>query len=86
MDSKATCVMICGNLYLDKIKFNICINAHLHRFSYHPKGSQECKYPIFIGGGNQLKDTTVIILQKKGKGLNIKILNAKGKTLLDITE
>jgi hypothetical protein len=39
---------------------------------------------VIIGGGNSLKDATVIILEKKKNELKIKVLNAQGETLLDI--
>lgn len=78
---------LCNDLWrpvLEKAPFDICLNAHLHKYAYYPKGSQKCSYPVIIGGGNSLKDATVIILEKKKNGLKIKVLNAQGETLLDI--
>ena len=78
---------LCNDLWrpvLEKAPFDISLNAHLHRYAYHPKGSQKCAYPVIVGGGNSLKDATVIILEKKKNELKIKVLNAQGETLLDI--
>ena len=78
---------LCNDLWrpvLEKAPFDVCLNAHLHKYAYYPKGSQKCSYPVIIGGGNSLKDATVIILEKKKNELKIKVLNAQGETLLDI--
>ena len=78
---------LCNDLWrpvLEKAPFDISLNAHLHKYAYYPKGSQKCSYPVIIGGGNSLKDATVIILEKKKNELKIKVLNAQGETLLDI--
>ena len=78
---------LCNDLWrpvLEKAPFDICLNAHLHKYAYYPKGSQKCSYPVIIGGGNSLKDAMVIILEKKKNELKIKVLNAQGETLLDI--
>ena len=80
---------LCNDLWrpiLGKAPFDVCLNAHTHRFAYHPAGSLDCKYPVIIGGGNQEKDATVIVLEKDGDELEIKVLNAKGETLLKIKE
>ena len=80
---------LCNDLWrpiLGKAPFDVCLNAHTHRFAYHPAGSLDCKYPVIIGGGNQEKDATVIVLEKDGDELEIKVLNAKGETLLEIKE
>lgn len=80
---------LCNDLWrpiLGKAPFDVCLNAHTHRFAYHPAGSLDCKYPVIIGGGNQEKDATVIVLEKDGDELEIKVLSAKGETLLEIKE
>jgi hypothetical protein len=41
---------------------------------------------VIIGGGNSLKNATVMILEKKKGELRIKVLDADGKVLLDIVE
>ena len=79
---------LCANLWtklLEKAPFNISLNAHTHKYAYHPKGELGNNYPVIIGGGYKLEGATVMILEKKKDELRVKVLNAKGKILLDIT-
>lgn len=83
------CDNLCWNLWeplLHKAPFHVSINAHTHRFAYHPKGSLKNNYPVVIGGGNKVENATVMILEKKKDELRIKVLDATGKVLLDIVE
>jgi endonuclease/exonuclease/phosphatase family metal-dependent hydrolase/predicted phosphodiesterase len=77
------CLALWGDL-LSKAPFDICINGHTHRHAYHPKGSVGNNYPVIIGGGNRVETATVMILQKQGKSLTLKVLNAKGEVLDDL--
>ena len=80
---------LCNELWkpiLGKAPFDVCINGHTHEYAYHPKGSLACAYPVIIGGGYQLKDATVVVLQKSGNELRIKVLNASGEILVEIVE
>ena len=83
-DDYAPCPELWGNL-LSKAPFNVCLNAHTHRYAYHPKGELGNNYPVIIGGGYKMDGATVMILEKKKDELRVKVLNAKGKILLDIT-
>ena len=79
------CRNLCKDLWeplMKKAPFHVAINAHTHKFAYHPKGSLENNYPVIIGGGNRLENATVMILEKKKGELKIKVLNTEGKTLL----
>ena len=79
------CDNLCKDLWeplMKKAPFHVAINAHTHRFAYHPKGSLGNNYPAIIGGGNRVENATVIILEKKKGELGIKVLNTEGKTLL----
>ena len=79
---------LCANLWtklLEKAPFNISLNAHTHKYAYHPKGELGNNYPVIIGGGYKMDGTTVMILEKKKDELRVKVLNAKVKILLDIT-
>lgn len=79
---------LCANLWtklLEKAPFNISLNAHTHKYAYHPKGELGNNYPVIIGGGYKMDGATVMILEKKKDDLRVKVLNAKGKILLDIT-
>ena len=79
---------LCANLWtklLEKAPFNISLNAHTHKYAYHLKGELGNNYPVIIGGGYKMDGATVMILEKKKDELRVKVLNAKGKILLDIT-
>ena len=79
---------LCANLWtklLEKAPFNISLNAHTHKYAYHPKGELGNNYPVIIGGGYKMDGATVMILEKKKDELRVKVLYAKGKILLDIT-
>ena len=79
---------LCANLWtklLEKAPFNISLNAHTHKYAHHPKGELGNNYPVIIGGGYKMDGATVMILEKKKDELRVKVLNAKGKILLDIT-
>ncbi|MDR1938715.1 MAG: metallophosphoesterase [Tannerellaceae bacterium] len=77
------CLELWGGL-LSKAPFDICLNGHTHRYAYHPKGSEGNNYPVMIGGGNRPDAATVMILQKTGKTMTLKVLNTKGETLWNI--
>ena len=81
-------VNLCADLWtkvLEKAPFNISLNAHTHKYAYHPKGELGNNYPVVIGGGYKMDGATVMILEKKKDELRIKVLNVKGDVLLDIT-
>ena len=57
---------LCANLWtklLEKAPFNISLNAHTHKYAYHPKGELGNNYPVIIGGGYKMDGTTVMILE-----------------------
>ena len=83
-DGKNLCTELWTKL-LEKAPFDICLNAHTHKYAYHPKGELGNNYPVIIGGGYKMDGATVMILEKKKDELRVKVLNAKGKILLDIT-
>ncbi len=85
--------MLGGNLceplwkpLLDKAPFDAAFNAHTHRYAFHPAGSSENNYPVFIGGGKSMKNAIVFILQKTKGKLKVKVLNTEGKTLKEWEE
>ena len=83
-DGKNLCTELWTKL-LEKAPFDICLNAHTHKYAYHPKGELGNHYPVIIGGGYKMEGATVMILEKKKEELRVRVLNAKGETLLDIT-
>lgn len=69
---------------LEKAPFAVSINAHTHRFAYHPEGSAGNPYPVVVGGGYRMDGATVMVLQKKGKEMTLRVLNTKGETLQEL--
>lgn len=71
---------------LAKAPFNICINAHTHRNAYYPKGEANGNnFPVVVGGGPAMGEATVMVLRKAGKVMTLRVLNAKGETLQELT-
>jgi len=62
--------------------FDICLNAHTHRFRHVATGVDGNRFPVVIAGGNNEQSATVAILQKKGKQMTLKVLNPEGETIL----
>lgn len=82
-DEYKPCREMWGSL-LAKAPFNVSLNAHTHRFAYHPKGSVGNNFPVFVGGGYSLKGATVMVLSKKGDKMTIKVVDAKGAILKEM--
>ena len=70
---------------LNKASIDVALNGHTHRVAHHEKGAKENNYPILVGGGKQVKTATVMILEKKKGELRIRVINADGTVLHDIT-
>ena len=84
VDRYNPCLDLWGGL-LAKAPFNVCINAHTHRHAYYPKGGANGNnFPVMVGGGYRMDGATVMVLQKKGKDMTLRVLNAKGETLQDL--
>lgn len=69
---------------LEKAPFAVSLNAHTHEYRYHPAHSEGNNYPVVVGGGYRMDGATVMVLQKKGKELTLRVLNAKGEVLQDL--
>lgn len=69
---------------LEKAPFAVSVNAHTHRYAYHPVGSAGNNYPVVVGGGYRMEGATVMVLQKKGKELTLRVLNTKGEVLQEL--
>ena len=41
-------------------------------------------FPVIVGGGYKLDSATVMVLRKKGNEMSVRVLNARGETLLDL--
>ena len=82
-DKYRPCRELWGDL-LAKAPFNVSLNAHTHRYAFHPKGSVGNNFPVFVGGGYKPEGATVMVLTKKGVQMTIKVLNAKGEVLKEM--
>ncbi|MBR5297310.1 MAG: metallophosphoesterase [Parabacteroides sp.] len=72
------------NPLLGKAPFDICLNAHTHKFAHHPKATVGNNFPVVIGGGPEMDKATIMILQKKGKEMTLRVLNSEGRELLNL--
>lgn len=77
------CLELWG-VMLEKAPFNVSLNAHTHVYAYHPKGSLGNNYPVFIGGGYDVDDATVMVLTKRGDVLKLKVVDAQGEVLKEM--
>lgn len=76
----------CRELWGDLLKnapFDINISAHTHRYAYHPKESAGNNFPVVIGGSQQVQSATVMVLQKKGKEMTLRVIGGDGETKLE---
>lgn len=69
---------------LSEAPFDICLNAHTHRYAYHPKGSLGNNYPVVIGGGNKPATATMMVLKKVGKEMKLTVLDTEGNEKLTL--
>ncbi len=70
---------------LEEAPFDVAVNGHTHRKAYHPAGSVEGNnFPVVVGGGSSIGSGTVIILDRKGDELRLKMLSTGGDTIYDI--
>lgn len=79
-DSYNPCLELWGTA-LSKAPFNVSLNAHTHRYASYPKGEVGNNFPVIVGGGYRMDEATVMVLQKKGKEMTLRVLNTKGETL-----
>lgn len=83
-DAYQPCTQLWGDL-LAKAPFDINLCAHTHRYAFHPKGAIGNNFPVVVGGGYRMESATVMVLQKKGKQMSLRVLDTQGKTLLDLS-
>lgn len=81
-DDYQPCKELWGEL-LSVAPFHVAINAHTHRFAYHPADSSH-SFPVVVGGGYSLKSATVMILSRKGKDMKLTVLDSSGKILKEL--
>lgn len=67
---------------LKEASFNVSLHGHTHTYAYHPKSTIGNNFPVVIGGGNNAESATVMILEKEGSKMSLRVLNADGVELL----
>ena len=77
------CIEKWGDILADA-PFDICINAHWHRFAHYPKKEVGNNFPIIVGGGNQLSNAYMLVLQKQGSRLTFKAIDTEGQEKLKL--
>ena len=82
-DKYNPCLELWGGI-LQKAPFDISLHGHTHKHAYHPKGTLNNNFPVVIGGGNRTETATMMILEKKGKEMKLRVINTEGKELLKL--
>ena len=68
---------------LAKAPFDVCLNAHTHRFAHYQKGEDGNNFPVLVGGAPSLEGATLMVLKKQGENLTVTVLNTQGDVLLE---
>lgn len=71
------------NPALQDADFDMDITAHAHRYYVLEKNVKGNPCPVIAGGGPEERGATIMVLQKDGKELRMRVFNTKGETLLD---
>lgn len=66
---------------LMKAKLDVALGAHTHEYRLHAKGELGNPCPAVVGGGPSLASATLLVLEKRGKKLTLRVLDAKGQEL-----
>ncbi len=70
---------------LKNAPFDVAVNGHTHRKAYHPAGSaDDNNFPVVVGGGSSVESGTVMILERKGARLRLKMLSTGGEIIYDL--
>ncbi|WP_298064836.1 endonuclease/exonuclease/phosphatase family protein [uncultured Rikenella sp.] len=74
------------NPLLRKAPFAVALNGHTHRFAYHPAGSEagNVGYPVVIGGGFKPEDATVMVLERQGRTMTLRVYGTQGDEKLKL--
>lgn len=82
-DSYNPCLEIWGPV-MDKARFDICLNAHTHRYNHLSKGEAGNPFPVVVGGGNGEETATFALLQKRGKALTLTVYDTAGNVKITL--
>lgn len=66
---------------LGNAPFDVAINGHTHFYSFHDKGSDGNAFPVVVGGGPNLEHGTVMLLEKRGGKMTLKVIDTRGRIL-----
>ena len=69
---------------LKSAPFDVALNGHTHRFAYHPQKTIGNNFPVVIGGGNNPKDATIMILKKNGSAMTLQVFDVNGDEKLKL--
>jgi hypothetical protein len=79
----------CQELWADllaKARIDLALNAHLHHVAFHAAHTVGNPYPLVIGGGNRLKEASLMLLEADSRHLKLRVLNAEGQEVLPAFE
>lgn len=80
-DEYNPCLKLWGET-LRRAPFNLEVCAHTHRYAFHEAQAAGNPYPLVVGGGYDLQEATLLVLERSPKGLTLRVLDATGRTLL----
>lgn len=66
---------------LTRSNFNVDIAAHTHEHRVLPSGAEGNPMPVIVGGGPRQAEATMMILEKRGKSLTLRVLDANGREI-----
>ncbi|MCL1822217.1 MAG: endonuclease/exonuclease/phosphatase family protein [Prolixibacteraceae bacterium] len=82
-DSYSPCRELWGGLLKDA-PFDVNLSAHTHRFAFLQKGSAGNNFPVVIGGSSNKDSATVMVLQRRGNELKLRVIGVDGKVRLEL--
>ncbi len=75
----------CTALWSDELtrhgRFDVNIVGHTHEYRHLPKGTEGNPWPVIVGGGPQPDSATMIVIEKRGKSLTVRVLDHKGNEI-----
>ncbi len=72
----------CHDLWTPLLKdapFHAGINAHTHQFAFYPAGALGNSFPLIVGGGPEIEDAGLVLIDKKEKKLHISYITSAGE-------
>ncbi len=66
---------------LSKAQFDLALGAHTHAFNVLPPQKGANPMTVVVGGAPALDKSTLMVLEKKGKSLQLRVLDHKGEEL-----